>query len=90
MSAVIDDERRRRAGRHLLEQGLRNRGHLRVGGGNVDGWMKEDLDDAEGRVGVRLQVLDVIDRRRQRALERGDDAPGHLVGRQAAYIERPH
>ena len=31
-------------------------------------------------------MLDVVDRRRQRALERRDDAPGHLVGRQALVL----
>ena len=84
--AVIDDQRRRRAGRHLLEQGLRNRGDLCVGGGNVGGWVEVDLDDAEGGIGIRLDVLDVVDRRRQCALKRGDDAPGHLVGRQALVL----
>ena len=84
--AVIDDQRRRRAGRHLLEQGLRNRGDLRVRGGDIDRRVEEDLDDAEGGIRIRLDVLDVVDRRRQRALERGDDAPGHLVGRQALVL----
>ena len=79
--AVIDDQRGRCAGGHLLEQGLRNRGDLCVGGRDIGRWVEEDLDDAEGSVGVRLDVLDVVDRRRQCALERGDDAPGHIVGR---------
>jgi hypothetical protein len=49
--------------------------------------VKEDLDDTEGIVGIRLEVLDVVDRRRQRALEGGDNAPGHLVGRQALVLK---
>ena len=83
---VIDDQRRRCAGRHLLEQGLRDRGDLRVGGGDIDRRVEEDLDDAEGGIRIRLDVLDVVDRRRQCALEGGDDAPGHLVGRQALVL----
>jgi hypothetical protein len=43
---------------------------------------EEDLDDAEGGIRIRLDVFDVVDRRRQRALERRDDAPGHLIRRQ--------
>jgi hypothetical protein len=83
---VIDDQRRRCAGRQLLEQGLRNRGDLCVGGGDIGRWVKEDLDDAEGRIRIRLDVLDVVHRRRQCALERSDDAPGHVVGRQTLVL----
>jgi len=59
------------------------RHNLRVGGGDVDAGLEEDLDDADAGVGVGLDVLDVVDRRRQDALERRRDAPGHLVRRQA-------
>ena len=84
--AVVEDQRRRRAGRHLPDHGLRDRGHLRVGGADIDVRLEEDLDDADAGVGVRHDVLDVVDRRRQRALERRDDAPGHLVRRQAGIV----
>ena len=49
--------------------------------------MEVDLDDAEGGIRIGLNVLDVIHRRRQRALEWGDDAPGHLIGRQALVLK---
>ena len=84
--AVIEDQRRRRAGRHRLDQGLRNRGDLSVGGADVGVGLKENLDHADAGVGGRLDVLDVVDRRRQRALELGGDAPRHVVGRQAGVL----
>ena len=84
--AVVEDQRRRRAGRHLLDQGLRNRGDLGVGGADVDVGLEEDLDDAEAVVGIGLDMLDVVDGGRQRALERRRDAPGHLIGRQTGIL----
>ena len=80
---VVQDERRQRAGRHLSQQGLRDRGHLRVGGADVRAWLEKYLDDAEAGEGVGLDVLDVVDRRRQRALELRHHAARHLVRRQA-------
>ena len=84
--AVIEDQRRRRARRHLLDQGLRNRGDLGVGGADVDVRLEENLDDADAVIGIRGDVLDVVDGGRQRALERRDDAPRHLVRRQAGVL----
>jgi hypothetical protein len=81
--AVVEDQRRCRARRQLLQQGLGDRRDLRVGGTDVDIGLEEDLDDADAIVGVRNDVLDVVDRRGQRPLERRRDAPRHLVGRQA-------
>ncbi len=83
---VVEDQRRRRAGRHLLEQRLRDRGDLGVGGADIDIRLEEDLDDAEAVIGIGDDMLDVVDRRRQRALERRDDAAGHLVRRQAGIL----
>ena len=83
---VIEDQRRRRAGRHRFDQGLRDRGDLGVGGADVDVGLKEDLDDAEAVVGIGLDMLDVVDGGRQRALERRRDAPRHLIGRQAGIL----
>ena len=83
---VVQDQRRRGAGRHLLEQRLRDRRDLRVGGANVDVRLEEDLDDADAVVGVGLDVLDVVDGGGQRPLERRRDAPGHLVGRQSRVL----
>jgi hypothetical protein len=79
-------ERRRGAGRHLLVHGLRNRSDLGVGGPDVDVRLEEDLDDAEAVIGVGDDVLDVVDRRRQRPLKRRGDAPGHLIRRQAGIL----
>ncbi|MGY4486666.1 hypothetical protein ACVWWR_005857 [Bradyrhizobium sp. LM3.2] len=71
---VVQDQGRRRARRHLLDQRLRDRRDLRIGGADIDVRLKEDLDDAKAVVGVGGDVLDVVDRRGQRALERRRDA----------------
>ena len=84
--AVVEDQRRRRARRHLLEQGLRDRGDLGVGGADVDVRLEEDLDDADAVIGICHDVLDVVDGGRQRALKRRGDASGHLVRRQAGIL----
>jgi hypothetical protein len=70
----------------LLEQGLRDCGDLRVRGADVDIGLEEDLDDADAVIGVRNDVLDIVDRGGQRALERRGDAAGHLVRRQAGVL----
>ena len=86
--AVVEDQRRRRARRQLLEHRLRNGRDLRIRGADVDVRLEEDLDDAVGVVGIGDDVLDVVDGRGQRALERRDDAARHLVRRQAGVL--PH
>ena len=73
-------------GGNCLIMRLRDRRHLRVGGADIDIGLEEDLDDAEAVIGIGDDVLDVVDRRRQRPLKRRDDAPGHLVRRQAGII----
>ena len=85
--AVVQDQRRRLAGRQLLEERLRDRRHLRIGGGDVGPGVKEDFHDAERRVRVRLDVLDVVHRGGERALERRDDPSRHLVGRQSGVLK---
>ena len=85
-SAVVQDQRRRGARRQLPDHRLRDRRHLRVGGADIDIGLEEDLDDADAGIGIGDDVLDVVDRRRQRPLERRDDAPGHLVRRQAGVV----
>ena len=80
---VVQDQRRHGAGRHVPEQGLRDGGDLGVGGANVGTLLEEHLDDADAGVRVRLDVLDVVDRRGQRPLELGDHAAGHLLRRQS-------
>ena len=83
---VVEDQRRRRARRHLLDQRLRNRRHLGVGGADVDIGLEENLDDAKAVVGIGLDMFDVVDGRRQGALERRRNAARHLVGRQAGIL----
>ena len=68
---------------NLLENGLRNRGDLRLRRVDVDVRLEEDFDDAGSGQRLRLDVLDVVDRRRQRALVGSDDAARHVVRRQA-------
>jgi hypothetical protein len=60
---------------------LRDRGHLRVGGPDIDVGLEEYLDDADAVIGVGDNVFDVVDCGRERALKRRDDAAGHLVRR---------
>jgi hypothetical protein len=85
-STVVEDQRRRRARRHLLEDRLRDRRNLRVGGADVGVRLEEDLDDADAVIGVRRDMLDVVDGRRQNSLILGDDAAGHLIRRQTRVL----
>ena len=81
---VIDqDDRRRRALRKLLEDGLRYRGHLRLRSIDVHVRLEVDLDDADARQRLRLDVLDIVDGCGQHALVRGDDPTRHVVRREA-------
>ena len=63
---VVQDQRRGRTRRQLLEQRLRDRGDLGVGGADIDIGLEEDLDDAEAVIGIGDDMLDVVDRGRQR------------------------
>src|SRR3546814_1768304 len=67
---VVQDQRRCGAWRQLLDHRLRDRGHLRIGHADIDIRLEEDLDDAEAVVGGRLDMLDIVDCRCQRALDR--------------------
>ena len=58
---VVEDQRRRDAGRHLLQHRLRERGDLGGGGADVDAGLEEDLDDADAGQRLALDVLDVVD-----------------------------
>ena len=49
------------------------------------GW-KIDPDDRDAVVGLRLDVFDVVDVGGEAALEVGDDALLHFVGREAAVL----
>ncbi len=83
-----EDERRLRAGRQLAQLRLRDGSHLRDREIDLRAGLKEDLDDRDAAQRLRFDVLDVVDRGRQRALVNRDDAGGHFVGREAAVI--PH
>jgi hypothetical protein len=81
---VIDqDDRRRRALRKLLEDGLRYRGHLRLRSIDVHIRLEVDLDDADAGQRLRLDLLDIVDGCEQHALVRGDDPTRHVVRREA-------
>ena len=65
---VVDqNDRRRDAGRHLLQDGLRDRRDLRLRGVDVDVRLEEDLDDAHAGKRLGFDMLDVIDRGGQHA-----------------------
>ncbi len=71
------------AGRHLAQRGLHGGGDLRDRHIDLDVGMEVNLDDRVAGVGLRFDVLDVVDVRGEAALEARDDALLHLVGRQA-------
>jgi hypothetical protein len=68
---------------------LADRGHLRHGVAYIDVRMKEDLDDRDAIERLRLDVLDVVDRRGQAALAGGHNAVGHLL-RGEAVVSPDH
>ena len=72
----------------LPQQRLRDGSHLRVGGADVRAWLEKYLNDAKAGKGVGLDVFDVVDRRRQRALELRHHPPRHLVRRQASVTAK--
>ena len=65
---VLNDQRRGRPGRHRAQDGLRDGGDLRHARVHGCPLAEEHLDDADAVVGGGLDVLDVVDRGRQRAL----------------------
>ncbi len=83
---VVHDQRRRGAGRHLLQDGLRNRRYLRIRYGDVHAGLEVDLGDAHAIDRLRLDVLDVVDGRGEHSLERRIHTTGHLVGRHTGEL----
>ena len=73
LEALLQDERRRRPRRQLPQLRLRDGRHLRDGVGVTLGWKK--IDDADAVRRRRLDVLDVVDGRRQRAFAHLDVGP---------------
>ena len=80
---VDEDDRRRDARRKLLQNCLRYGGDLRLRGADVDARLEVDFDDAVAGQRLRFDMLDVIDRRRERPFVGRDDAARHVVRRQA-------
>ena len=74
------------AGRHDAQQGLRDGGDLRERQFDLGVGLEVDADDGDAGVGLRLDVLDVVDGGGHGPLEDGDDALFHLFGRQAVVV----
>ena len=79
---VVEDLGRGDAGRHLLQDGLRDRSHLRRGGTDVGAGVKEDLDDAHARHGLAFDVIDISDNCGKLTFVIIDHPASHFVGRQ--------
>ncbi len=86
-SVVGDHQRRGGAGRHLADGRLGNGRDLGGGGADIHRRLEEDLDDAHAVHRVAFGVLDIVDGGGEDALERPDDAVGHLAGREAGIVE---
>ncbi len=85
---VIDDDvRRQRAWRQVAQHRGRIRGGLSDGAIDVGAWVEKDLDDRYAGKRLRLDVLDVVDVRRQRTFIRGRNTLRHVLGRKA--VVRP-
>jgi len=85
--AIVQDQRRGDARRHLAQHGLRDRRHLRGGGADVGAGLEIDLDDANALQRLAFDMFDVVDRGGQHALIGADDAARHVLGRQAGILE---
>ncbi len=70
-------------GRHLAQGRLHGSRDLGDGHIDLDVGMEVDFYDAVAAVGLRLDVLDVVDVRGETALEAGDHAFFHLFGRES-------
>src|SRR5712672_3712560 len=66
---------------------LRHRGDLGKRRINVHGGLEENLDNPVIGNRLRFDVLDVVHAGGERAFVKGDDAPSHVVGRQARVAE---
>jgi hypothetical protein len=81
--AVAQNERRRGARRQQLQHGLRDRRHLAERHVDIGVRVEEHLDHADAGERLRLDMLDIIDRGGECALEIDHDTVAHFVGRQA-------
>ena len=71
---------------HLAKVRLRHSGHLGVGSADCNLRLEEDFDDPDASIGVGFDVLDVVDRRRQRARKWPNDAACHLLRRKTRVL----
>ncbi len=85
---VLDNAGRGGAGRKDAQQGLGDGGDLRKRHFHLGVGLEVDARDGDAVVGLRLDVLDVVDGGGHGPLEDGDHALFHLFGREAAVA--PH
>ena len=76
--AVVDDEWWRRACGKLPQLRLRNGRHLGDGHRYIHLRLEEQLHHRDAIERVRLDVVDIVDRRGERALRDGDDTIRHV------------
>jgi hypothetical protein len=74
--------------RHLLQHGLRHRGDLCLRRRHIRPRLEIDLDDASAVQRLALDVLDVADRRRERALVVVNHPSRHVLRRET--VIGPH
>ena len=67
----------------LSQNGLGNGGQLGHRGRRVRALLKEDFDYAEAVIGGRFNVLDIVDRGRERSFLAVNNSLGDLIGRQS-------
>src|SRR5207253_1726027 len=82
-SAILKDERRRGAGRQDSQERLRYRSDLSNAGLDFGALVKENFNDRDAVVTLRLDMLDVVHGRGHGALGHGDEALLHFLGRDA-------
>ena len=83
---VFDDAGREGPGRKDAQQRLADGGDLRHGHFDVHVGLEVDARDGDAAVRLRLDVFDIVHRRRHGALEDGVDAFLHLVRRNAGVV----
>ena len=80
---VFQNVGREHAGRHLADGRLHGGGDLRHRHIDFDVRMEVDADHRVSVIGLRFDVLDVVDVGGEAAFEAGDDALLHFLGREA-------
>ena len=84
---VFENVGRKRSRRQAAQNGLHNGRNLGDGQLNLGLRLKENPDDSHARIGLRLDMFDVVDGRGHGPFAHRDHALFHLVGSKA--IERP-